>query len=103
VTHVIAEDCIGVKGQSCMEVCPASCIFTEPADHMSYIDPARCTDCGECVSACVIGAIYPDTKIPLSSREFININEAWFKRKTGTRKRVREIANAIGEWLPPDR
>ena len=85
-----------------MEVCPELCIFSEPADCMSYIDPARCADCGACQAACVVEAIYPATSVPCASREFIAINEAWFRRKTGVRQRVREIAAKIGQWLPPE-
>ena len=103
MTYVVTEACIGVKGEACMEVCPELCIFTEPADHMSYIDPARCTDCGACMAACVINAIYPDDDLPRASTEFIQINEAWFRHKTGVRKRVREIAEEIGQWLPPEK
>ena len=102
MTYVVTEYCIGVKGEGCMEVCPEFSIFTEPADLMSYIDPARCTDCGACMAACVVGAIYPDAQVPKASQEFIHINESWFRHKTGVRKRVREIAAEIGHWLPPE-
>ncbi len=101
MTHVITEACIGVRGEGCMEVCPELCIFTEPDDDMAYIDPARCTDCGVCVAACVVGAIYPEHAVPRASAEFTFINAAWFRHKTGVRQRVREIANEIGQWLPP--
>ena len=100
MTYVVTETCIGVKGEGCMEVCPEFCIFSEPADHMSYIDPARCTDCGACLEACVVGAIYPADELPRQSREFLYINEAWFRHKTGARERVREIAGELGQWLP---
>ena len=96
MTYLVTEACIGVKGEACMEVCPEYCIFSEPADLMSFIDPARCTDCGACMEACVVNAIYPAGKLPKSSSEFININEAWFRRKSGVRKRVEVIALEIG-------
>ena len=96
MTYVVTEICIGVKGEACMEVCPEFCIFSEPEDIMSFIDPARCTDCGACMEACVVNAIVPDKKLPRSSTEFTEINEMWFKRKTGVRERVREIAREIG-------
>lgn len=96
MTYVITEACIGVVGEACMEVCPEYCILTEPEDLMSFIDPARCTDCGACMAACVINAIYPDDRLPADSIEFININETWFRRKSGVRQRVREIAIDIG-------
>ncbi|MDH3641509.1 MAG: 4Fe-4S binding protein [Gammaproteobacteria bacterium] len=102
MTYVITEACIGVKGEGCMEVCPELCIFSEPVDHMSYIDPAQCTDCGVCMAACVVGAIYPEQEVPRSSVEFTEINKTWFRRKTGVRQRVREIAAEIPVWLPPD-
>ena len=100
MTYVITDVCIGVKGEACMEVCPEFCIHTEPDDDMSYIDPERCTDCGVCMAACVVGAIYPDREVPEMSKEFIHINESWFRHKTGVRKRVREIAKEMGHWFP---
>ena len=96
MTYVVTEICIGVEGESCMEVCPEFCIVSEPEDLMSYIDPARCTDCGVCMAACVVGAIYPEAKLPATSTEFTSINELWFSRKNGVRERVREIALEIG-------
>lgn len=99
MTYVVTETCIGVKGEACMEVCPEFCIFSEPEDLMSFIDPARCTDCGACAQACVVNAIYPDSKVPNASSEFVQINEFWFRRKRGVRERVKEIATASGQWL----
>jgi ferredoxin--NADP+ reductase len=101
MTYVITESCIGVKGEGCVEVCPEFCIHSEPNDLMSFIDPARCTDCGVCAEACVVGAIYPDTELPRASAEFVEINAQWFRHRGGVRKRVREIAAAMGQTLPP--
>ena len=100
MTHVVTEACIGVKGEACMEVCPELCIFSEPVDDMSYIDPARCTDCGACMHACVVNAIYPAREVPKASAEFININAAWFRHKAGVRRRVRELARELGTAPP---
>jgi Fe-S-cluster-containing hydrogenase component 2 len=99
MTYVVTEACIGVKGEACMEVCPEFCIFSEPVDLMSFIDPARCTDCGACAEACVVNAIYRDHKVPKASLEFVHINESWFRRKRGVRERVLEIARDSGQWL----
>ena len=96
MTYVVTEVCIGVKGEACMEVCPEFCILSEPEDLMSFIDPARCTDCGACMEACVINAIFPDSGVPKNSHEFTAINDMWFRRKTGVRQRIREIARDIG-------
>ena len=100
MTYVITEACIGVKGEGCISVCPAFCIVSEPADRMSYIDPARCIDCGACMEACVVGAIYPAAQVPRASVEFVAINEQWFRHKTGVRERVLEIGVALGQLLP---
>ncbi len=54
------------------------------------------TDCGACMHACVVNAIYPDAQVPRSSAEFVHINESWFRHKTGVRKRVREIGRETG-------
>ena len=102
MTYVVTEVCMGVKGEACMEVCPEFCIVSEPEDLMSFIDPARCTDCGACADACVVEAIYPDYAVPKASREFTHINESWFRRKNGVRERVIEIAAASGQWLATD-
>ncbi len=100
MTYVVTETCIGVKGEACMEVCPEHCIFSEPVDDMSFIDPARCTNCGACMAACVVGAIYPEEALPRDSAEFVYINRDWFRHRTGVRQRVREIAAEIGVWVP---
>jgi len=101
MTFVVTEACIGVKDQSCMEVCPEYCIYSEEPDLMSFIDPNRCTNCGACAAACTMGAIFPDVAIPRASREFIAINDYWFKHKTGVRQRIREIAAEIGAPTAP--
>jgi ferredoxin len=41
MTYVIAEPCVDVKNQSCVDVCPVSCIYIgdEAADRTLYINP----------------------------------------------------------------
>jgi NAD-dependent dihydropyrimidine dehydrogenase PreA subunit len=99
MTYVVTELCIGVEGEACMEVCPEHCIFSEPEDEMSYIDPARCTDCGACEAACVVNAIFRDCDVPRASQEFVRVNEEWFRHKTGVRERVKELSAELGDWL----
>src|SRR5205823_4553884 len=43
MTYVIAEPCIDIKDQSCIDVCPVDCIHI--ADRMLVIDPEECIDC----------------------------------------------------------
>lgn len=101
MTYVVTEACIGVKGEACMEVCPEFCIFSEPADLMSFIDPARCNNCGACLEACVVSAIYPDNRLPTASAEFALLNASWFRQRTGVRQRITEIAVEIGAPIAP--
>ncbi len=60
--HIIAEPCIGTKDRSCQEVCPVECIY-ESSDQL-YIHPDECIDCGACVPACPVSAIYPEEDLP---------------------------------------
>jgi len=100
LTYVITDACIGVKGEACIAVCPEQCVFSETVDHMSFIDPARCTDCGVCDAACVVGAIFPANRLSPMSLEFEALNAAWFHHRHGVRQRVKEIAQELNVWLP---
>lgn len=97
---MITEACIGVKGEACITVCPEQCIFSEPTDHMSFIDPSRCTDCGVCEAACVVGAIFPANRLGRESVEFEMFNAGWFRHRRGVRERIKEIAEELKIWLP---
>lgn len=101
MTYVVTDACIGVKDQSCMEVCPESCIFSEDIDDISYIDPNRCIDCGLCKEACAVGAIFADFALPKAQAEFLALNDYWFKHKTGVRERIKEIAAEVGAPVAP--
>jgi NAD-dependent dihydropyrimidine dehydrogenase PreA subunit len=70
--HVITEPCIGVKDQSCVDVCPVGCIYE--ADDQLYIHPGECIDCGACVPACPVAAIYPEEDVPGEWEGFIQKN-----------------------------
>ena len=52
-------DCGGdINGQTpCEKSCPFSAIITDKENRTSYIDEAKCTDCGFCVEACKEGTI----------------------------------------------
>jgi len=70
VAYVIAEPCIGSKDTECVDACPVDCIhpkeeedgFAE-ADHL-FINPVECVDCGACVPACPVSAIFAVGDLP---------------------------------------
>ena len=70
--HIIAEPCSGVKDRSCQEVCPVECIY-EASDQL-YIHPDECIDCGACVPACPVSAIYPEEDLPDNWQSYIEKN-----------------------------
>lgn len=80
MTHVICEPCIGVKDKSCVEVCPVDCIKELPdgSSPQLYIDPVTCIDCGACVSACPVEAIYAEADVPEKWQSFIEVNKKFF-------------------------
>lgn len=41
---------------------------------MLYIDPARCIDCGVCVPACPVEAIFDEGSLPDEHAEWLGIN-----------------------------
>ena len=81
MTYVIVEPCIRVKDKACTEVCPMDCIHGTAADEMLYIDPEECIDCGACVPACPVKAIFPESEIPEKWKHFIQVNADYFKDK----------------------
>jgi ferredoxin len=79
MTYVITESCIGVKDGSCADVCPVECIHTMPGDHMYFIDPDECIDCGVCVPECPVDAIYPEEEVPEKYERFTIMNAEYFE------------------------
>ena len=74
--HVITSPCIGTKDQACTEVCPVECIYD--AGEMLLIHPDECIDCGACVPACPVSAIYPEEDVPAEETPYIEKNRAFF-------------------------
>ena len=78
MTFVIAEPCINVKDRSCVDVCPVDCIYEGP--DMLYIHPDECIDCGACVPACPVEAIFALDEVPDKWKEYIELNAAYYKK-----------------------
>ena len=88
MTYIIAEPCIDVKDQACVEVCPVDCIYfinddgttehggtaTEGRKEMLYIHPEECIDCGACEPVCPVDAIFLDEETPDKWNDFIVYN-----------------------------
>ena len=64
MTHIIAEPCVGVKDQACVEVCPVDCIYDQEGWDALLIHPDECIDCGLCVDVCPVEAIFPLEEVP---------------------------------------
>lgn len=76
MVYVVTEACIDVQDKSCMQECPADCIFE--GGRMTYINPDMCIDCGACVSLCPVEAIYYDAELPADQEPYIELNERFF-------------------------
>ncbi len=78
---IITDPCIGTKDHSCVDVCPVDCIHPrkdEPEFEratMLYIHPEECIDCGACVPACPVTAIYDSVEAtPSHQHDLIEAN-----------------------------
>ena len=64
MAYIITEPCIGTKDSACVDVCPVDCIHprkdeaTFEAAEKLFIHPDECIDCGACVPACPVEAIF---------------------------------------------
>jgi NAD-dependent dihydropyrimidine dehydrogenase PreA subunit len=76
VTYVITDACIDRVHRSCVKECPVDCIY-EGARAL-YIQPDECINCGACVPACPVEAIYFEEDLPESSLPHLKDNEDFF-------------------------
>jgi ferredoxin len=95
MAYVITGPCIDVLDKSCVEVCPVDCIYHEEGvDRMLFIHPDECIDCAACEPVCPVAAIFAADDVPETQREFMGLNEAYFRDRDNVRQRVTEIAAA---------
>lgn len=87
MAHIIAEPCVGTKNLQCVEVCPTDAIHPLPeepdfeTEKQLYIHPDDCIDCGLCVDACPVQAIFSEDKLPEEWQQYIEINAKYYEGK----------------------
>ena len=98
---VITDPCIDTKDTACVDVCPVDCIHPrkdEPEfgqSTMLYIHPEECIDCGACVPACPVSAIYDSPEsVPASQKELVEANSVFRAGDPGAVARAEEIVKA---------
>lgn len=88
MAHVITNRCVGVKDQSCVEVCPVDCIHPSSdldgdaafaSEPQLFIDPEVCIDCGACVSVCPVEAIFYIEDLPEEYLQAIEDNANYYR------------------------
>jgi NAD-dependent dihydropyrimidine dehydrogenase PreA subunit len=86
MVYIIAEPCIGTKDTACVDVCPVDCIHPKKDEaafetsEMLYIEPDECIDCGACVPACPVSAIFALEDLPEKWAHFTAINAKWYNK-----------------------
>ncbi len=81
VAYVIAQPCIGVKDNSCVEVCPVDCIHSTDDADQYFINPDECIDCGVCAEVCPVEAIFFEDDLPEQWASFTLVNAEFFKNR----------------------
>ena len=78
MTYVVAEPCIKCKFTDCVDVCPVDC-FVEGENFLA-INPDECIDCGACVPACPVEAIFALDETPEKWESFIPVNAQYYRK-----------------------
>lgn len=76
MTYVIGSACVDVTDKSCVQECPADCIYE--GDRSLYINPNECVDCGACKLVCKVDAIYFEYDLPDEEYRHLADNAAFF-------------------------
>jgi len=85
LAYIITEPCIGTKDSACVDVCPVDCIHPRKDETefegatMLFIHPDECIDCGACVPACPVSAIFALEDLPEKWSRFTAVNADWYK------------------------
>lgn len=71
--HVVTDNCQKCRFTECVATCPVACFHAD--EDMLYIDPKVCVDCGACIPACPVQAIYSVYDMPADKEPWIALNE----------------------------
>lgn len=101
MAFIITDPCIFTKDTACVDVCPVDCIHPRKDEpefetaNMLYIHPEECIDCGACVPACPVAAIYdsPDST-PDSQKGLIEANTVYRIGDAATMAQAEAIVKA---------
>jgi ferredoxin len=95
---IITDPCIGTKDTACVDVCPVDCIHPRKDEpefertSMLYIHPDECIDCGACVPACPVAAIYDSVdSTPPSQKQLVEANAVFRAGDDAAVSRAEEI------------
>jgi len=98
---IITDPCIETKDTACVDVCPVDCIHPrkdEPEFAQTtilYIHPEECIDCGACVPACPVTAIYESIDAtPSNQKDLIEANAIYRNGDADSMARAEEIVKA---------
>jgi NAD-dependent dihydropyrimidine dehydrogenase PreA subunit len=98
---IITDPCIGTKDSACVDVCPVDCIHPRKDEaefesaSMLYVHPEECIDCGACVPACPVSAIYDSPEAtPASQKGLVEANKVYRAGDAGAVARAEAIVTA---------
>jgi NAD-dependent dihydropyrimidine dehydrogenase PreA subunit len=98
---IITDPCIDTKDTACVDVCPVDCIHPRKDEvefdqtRILYIHPEECIDCGACVPACPVAAIYDSAEsTPDSQKSFVEANALFRSGDESTLQKAEAIVAA---------
>jgi NAD-dependent dihydropyrimidine dehydrogenase PreA subunit len=86
MANIICEPCIGTKDSACVDDCPVDCIHPRKDEpefataEMLFIHPDECIDCGACVPACPVEAIFALDETPDKWKSYIPKNAEYYQK-----------------------
>src|SRR5690606_27659683 len=72
MAFIVTSNCQRCRFTDCVDVCPVDCFHADA--EMLYIDPEECIDCGACVPKCPVEAIFDESQVPETEKQWIAIN-----------------------------